>query len=913
MSYFTHRAFIGPAWLVSTSPYFFDWSDNTAGSVLSPDPTPTTTTATLNSGGTTLQVAAFGTYPAAGSVFVGPNGVNEGWEVVKYSSKDSNNAFGLGRESTSNRDHNGVHTSGAVVRFWWPTIEFADDKLSFSHQIDDLLAVSSWTATLSGVYIPQAAIRNNHIIVIQSKTTPGGTFANLLVGWLSAPNIKDDYRKTGEWSVQILSAAGMIAQHEIAGIRAGELDIAKHGSANASSVLGNPNKERASGDYKAANPSFSADQALNEDANAPWLGDRYIGTENTVVSGGTGDPAAGLGIQITQMYINPPAGTRGGSRWFELTTTEDTNVLGLTIVLARTLSPGYKQWTWKGPGYLEIGSHIIFCEDEDVFAEDNPSSGADVIYEWEEFFPSFDPTSGHMAIRMLSGAHNWLHDVKWGDGTQEITDYFGSGTPSFWDGPRIPAPAQGETMRYIYDPAGTPTDPVDWWEVGNVQSPGYDIDTSPDEWLQVELPGMGLVLRDDITDTYPGVGDVLYINNDSGPSNEGLYVTSTVQIGSEQITTSAKEGVVGMVVAARGANSTTAAVHVAGDSVFVVDTDGTATDAHHIKEISVQQLAGGTIYPKAFSIKVSNLPGGARTPSDGNDYNNDYTELVNPTTNALSVYTHTLSPSARVKTILIKIARMTTDPARARISKLTALVNEDNFSADRWIMGGDVGDVMTAILTQANIPADAIIVSSVAAAPEGHSTEKGDALSVLTSFAEYTGFRVDCGRDSKFTISNELGNFWITASPSFSETWDRSNSATCEIIQNPDAGVSQVSLEWRTADGTDEGTVTFPAEPDTIGSVLEIGPFIYADATDALQSATRRYYMEKYNHTLVIECAGYEPGMEPGQIHKHQWQFNANNPEMNRLYVVKSADHAFDKNIASTVLTLAQIDRTENW
>ena len=41
--------------------------------------------------------------------------------------------------------------------------------------------------------------------------------------------------------------------------------------------------------------------------------------------------------------------------------------------------------------------------------------------------------------------------------------------------------------------------------------------------------------------------------------------------------------------------------------------------------------------------------------------------------------------------------------------------------------------------------------------------------------------------------------------------------------------------------------------------------------------------------------------------------FGTNNPEMNRLYVVKTADHAVDKNIASTVLTLAQIDRTENW
>lgn len=429
--------------------------------------------------------------------------------------------------------------------------------------------------------------------------------------------------------------------------------------------------------------------------------------------------------------------------------------------------------------------------------------------------------------------------------------------------------------------------------------------------MQVVLPGMGLMLRDDISPTVPGVGDILYIVNDSGPSTEGLYVTSTLQIGSEQITTSAKEGMAGMVVLARGANGTSAAAHAAADPVYVVDLDGVATDGYHIKQIIIGR-AGGSINLQGFSIKVSNFPDGARTPDDGNDYNNDYTELENVIGNSAAIYTHTLSPSRRVKTILIKIARMTVDPARPRINYIKALINEDYFAAETWIAeGGTVADMFTHMLGLANIPNAAMDITAPETVPSGHTTETGDALSIVAAFAAYTGKRVVVERDSKFTIDSSLSGLMIDPAPGFATTFNRSNTKRIEVLFSGDGGVSQVKLEWLANDGSDEGFAIYPATPDTFGSVLELGPYVYADATDALEAAKKRYSMAKWPFTVMVECADAEFNLRPGLIVRIQWQLGGSeNIEMNRLFIIMSVDHAIANRMGTTVFTAMQIDRT---
>ncbi len=904
------RAYIGPPWKMNKfDPLYFYWSIlNEDGSLL-PAADQITLNATMASLATVATVSSTATYPAAGWVWMGPNGSGEGWESIGYAAKTAGQFTGLTRETTANRDHNGTHTNGAIVRYWWP-LESASGAMQMSFAADDGLAVISWSTDISGFNVPAVAIRNNHIIVVQRRTDPDDAYTNWLVGWLDSPRVSDDAKFHAPWSARIVSSADMIARQTVPGIRSGEFDLARHGSASASSTLGNAANERASGDYIAAAPSFDAGQVLADTPNAPWIGDRYIGTENTPISGGTGDPSMSE-LQITQMYINPAPGTRGGSRWIELTLTSGSNVQGLGIFAARTAGPGYKQWDFKGPGYLEIGDHILLVEDEDVFTEQNPSASPEIIYESEEFFPSLIAASGDMGIR-INALNRWVHNVAWGDGTLELPNIDG-GTPGHWTGPRIPAPAYGETMRYIYDPVGTPVNPVDWWEVGNVHSPGYDIDTSPDEWMQISLPGMGLKLRDDITASVPGIGGFLYIENDSGASTEGLGSTGTGQIGSEHLSWSAKTDTY-LVISARNANGTTAAVHVAGDAVFVIDTDGIATDAHFIKQISINQEAGGTIYPKAFSIRVSNLPGGARTPNDGNDYNNDYTQVDVTSTNTLAVYTHTLSPSRRIKTILIKIARMTTDPARARISKITALVDPVHYNATTWIIGGTVTNVITSILGLANVPAAAIIGSGTALAPEGDSTEPGDALSVLTNYADFTGFRVKVLRDSKFSISNILGADMIDSTPTAAYGWTRTNARKVEQIYAADGGVSQVKLTWQATATNDGGVVTWPAEPHVFGTVTELGPYVYQFEADALEACKKRYYRQKYPFTVAVECVDAEPLIRPGDICSITWKFGTgDNTTMTRLFALNTVDHAINNNVWSTVFTATQIDRVEGF
>lgn len=912
-SYVQWRAFIGPAWnQVKSDPYFFFWSGLAIGGALSPNPTATVLSASMGAGATIMTVADTSTYPNNGAVWVGPNAAGEGWESINYYTKDATHLLQCQGEIATNRDHNGHHTFGAAVKFWWP-LTSAEGTFKLSENLDDALAVVSWQADLGGYNIPQAAIRNNHLIVVQwRQNTHSGSFTNFLIGWLDSPRANDDGRAFGQWSARIIDSAAMSHRVQIPGIRVGNLNIAQHGSASSSTSLASATKERGSGDYIAAYPDFSAGQVLNPDANAPWIGDRYIGTENKPVSGGTGDPARS-DLQITQMYINPPPGTRRGSRWIELTLTSDSNVQGMGIFAARTAGPGYKQWDFKGPGYLHIGDHILLVEDEEVFTAENPSASPAIIYENEEFFPSLIAESGELGIR-INALNRWVHNVKWGDGTQELPNIDG-GAPGIWSGARIAAPGYGETMRYIYDPAGTPTNPVDWWEVGNIQSPGYDIDTSPDPWVQVVLPGMGLMLRDDISATVPGIGDILYIVDDSGPSTEGLADSGTLQIASEQVDYSAKSGMAGVVVSARNANGTTAADHAAEDPVYVVDTDGVATDAYPIKQIIIRR-SGGSINLQGFSIRASNLPDGARTPdSGGNDYNNDYVQLENVVGNTDPDYYHTIVGGRRIKTILLKIARMTADPARPRINSIEALVDESFFNSDTWIgEGGTVANVFTHMLHLAHIPGAAILVTAPETVPSGHTTETGDALALVTAFAAYTGKRVSVGRDSKFTIDGDLGDFMIDPSPTPLAVYSRSNARNVDVLFSGDGGVSQVKLAWLANDDSAEGTVVYPAAPDVFGTVLELGPFVYADADDALEAAKKKYSMAKWPFTVAVETKDSAFDLRPGVVVGLEWELGgSDNVEMNRLFMVMGVDHLFKDRIGSTVFTAIQIDRTGGW
>ena len=898
------RIFIGPPFLPLASPQRYDWSQINAGATLPATPEiPTTTQVTDAS--TAVVVASTANYPNTGGFWIGANGGGQAWEYISYSSKSSTAFTGLLREPISNREHNGIHSAGVPIRFWWP-ITSDDGKLHLVEEMDDNLATITWHADIGGVNIPQAAIRNHHLIVVQTRTSPAASFGNTLVGWLDQPRVSDDARHYTEWSARIVCSAEMVRRQELNGLQVGDLDMAQKGSAQGSTSLGSPYKERYSGDYIAANPSFDASMVIDDDPSTLWIAERYMGDDNTprVNNDPMNPEVANTRFIFSEMYINPPAGQSGGRRWIQLTALTSANVTGYQILSATDY--GESDFVVISPGQIDAGQHVLIVEDQDIFSSENPLHSEAFLYEKPSLFAHMSPTSGELSIRQ--GAINrWLTNVKWGDSSRYQHNVDGN-APNFWSGPRITAPGQGETMRYVYaDPPGTPTS-SQYWRTSNVQSSAYNIDTSPDQWVQLELGSIGLILRDDITATVPGAGAMLYINDASGPNTGGLAGSGTLQIGSEQISYSSKTAE-GVVVSGRGVSGTTPAPHAAKDVVYIMD-NGVATDAPPIKRISWTRQ-GGTIYPNNFHMKYSNLPANARTPDAGSDYKPDYVDLVAVNSYTSPTYTLTLSPAKRIKFLLLTIARMTANPGRPRVNTISALADEAYYNSNLWLTGAQTcGGIITRLLNNANIPNAAITIVTDQAAPSKTTLANADGWTLISDFCDYTGMRVSCGRDSKFTITIDTQAFWTAVSNAAAATWSQTTATLIEHIQQSHGGVNQVKLQWQSADGTGSGTVVFPASADTFGKVLELGPLIYASQAAAQQSAQRRYYMNKYPYTLHVDCADAQPSLRPATIHLLSWPLDPSMQALNRYYIAKSVDHVIEKNIWSTSIEDIQVDRT---
>ena len=883
------RCFIGPKFLPTSHTCFYDWSVLSSGGEL-PDYPSATLTSTLSAGSTSASISGTSFWPSKGGFWVGPNGSGQSWEYISYPSKFSS----LQRETTTG-EQTGNHSAGATCRFWWP-VDTNDGRLHLTEEMDDNLCTVTWRAEIGGVLIPQAAMRNHHLIVVQTRTSIGALYTNFLVGWLDQIRVNDDAKRYSEWSARIISSAEMLRRQQVNGLQVGDLDMAKKGNAQGSTPLGSPYKERNVGDYVAANPSFDAGSTIDDDEGTLWIAERYMGDYNTPAP--NQDPLnypptkANTEVLFTQVYCNPPAGQSGGRRWIELTAISNVNVISYQIFNAN--GTGSSDYITINPGNMGTGDHILIVEDKDVFGSENPLHREAAIYEYPNFFANMSPASGELSIRYTpSGAPSqWLTNIKWGDSSRSQPHVDGS-SPGLWSGPRIASPGQGETLRYVYaDPGGTPAC-KDYWRVSRVQSPGYDIGTSPDQWLQIELASMGLILRDDITNTTPGTGDVLYINDASGPNTGGLASSGTLQIGSEQISYSAKHAY-GVTVSARGTSGTTPAAHAAKDVVYVMD-GGVATDAAPIKRIAWTRQ-GGTIHPNSFHLKCSNLPTGARTPDNGSDYVADYTDLAAVSSYASSTYSLNLSPAKRIKFLLMTIARMTENPGRPRVNTISAFADEAYYNPDTWLTGSQTcGDIITKLLQSGNIPDGAIIVSGYdAPAPSKTELANDDGWTLITDFCDYTGTRVVCGRDSKFTITADTAAFWESSVYSASNTWNRATASTIEQNWQSHGNVSQVSLKWQSADGSASGTVTYPETPDFLGKVLELGPLIYPNSASAQLSAMRRYIINKYPYTLHVDCADAVMDLRPGTMHLLNWQIDSSMTALSRYYIGRAVDHSID-------------------
>lgn len=879
------RAFVGPKWQPTTSAQFFDWSAYDLGAADTLD-FATALTATLSSGATSASVSSAAAFASSGGLWIGPNGTGQAWEYIEYGSKTSTSFAGLVRESTTYREHNGIHTSGAAVRQWMP-VDTNNGRLRIVRELNDELCATSWYAELAGVRFPQRCMRNDHVIVIQQAATPGGAWTNMLVGFLDAPAVADAWEKRGEWRVRIGSIASVMGATQAPGVRVGEWDIAREGTATSSPIIPGAHKEFETSGFDHTLRSFEAGNAIDGRTDTLWIADEMIGTPN--------EPGAYEGV--TQMYINPtPSLGRKGFRWLQIEGAD------YTSAQLHVYDPIKDEGYFVTPGVnVESGEILIICENEALFMRENPCAAPDHVYDLSttdtpDFFEWCQPSGG--GIMKLAGGVI-TNVLLWGTQTAP---------PSLWDGGSFtgdPAPAPGidQTMRRLHSASGTEGEK---WEVSRRQAPGHHIENNDDEvWIQVSLPAMELRLGAaiDSDDTTIGLvwGDT--------PSTNGLPSSGSMLIDDEWVSYTAKSN--GNVTGCtRGAHGSTAAAHAKDGKVYVRhdingDADYAAVDGYPIKTTAWANDAGG-VSTIERTLLWSSGPD-KRTPDDSL-HERDYpkTDFQNDTVASDSI-TH--SPAIRPRTVMMQFETLATDPARPRLSRLECWVDPAFWDSASWVWVGTVEDTLTTLAAHAGVPEGALTTTAGGYETDGHATAADAVWPVMVDLADFGNGYIAIALDSKLT--HRPNWIWSTAVGSYtpSYTWAAVDVARVEKVWQRGASVGQIKLNWATVAGEEQDPVTYPATADPTGRVEEIGPFLYPNSTAATLAARKRYFLSKYPYTALVQLAEGNLSVNPGAVASLAWQFDEEMQPIDRLYLTKSVEHLIEGGAVVTTINLIEIDR----
>lgn len=885
------RALVGPAYEPADSAYYYAWRDLVTYG-LNPAAAVTTLSSALADGAASLATASAANLRGAGGVWVGPNGAGQAWEYISYSGKGGNTLTGLRREPAAVREHNGVHGAGAVVRQWW---EIAGDtgRLALAEQLDDALAVITWRAEVAGLLAPQAALRNNHLVVVQTRNGPTAAWDNMLIGFLANPKIGDDGSRTRGWTLQIVSVANIVNGYVGRTVRVGELDLARAGETTSDTTLAKPWKEFLSGEFTAAEPDFGGGSAIDDQADTLWFAERLRGQPPSVEYPGQGS-ALHEGRFISSLRIKRWPGEPPGYRWLEMIAPEAS--------YSNTLNNGWLcQKTEAAAVWIEFngldtspGDLIIFAENERLFREANPLAEPIAIFEiGSGFFDALQATGDAVAVYI----GDWFPTTAWGVGGRPQRPGGGSDDGHAWTANTIPVPGVGQIIRYSYN--GAAVNDRDHFLVDYIDYAGYR-STGEDPWLQLKLPALGLAIRDNITAGSPAAGQKLYILHGDGPGTEGLTAAGTIQVGMEQIAYSSR-ATDGVVVSARGANGSTAAAHQAGDLVRVV-AGGVATLGQLISRIEWKRAQAP--YPESFKIRVTALDS-ARVPSDDN-HDADYTTVADVTNHGATSYSLALSPT-RATHVIIEIDHMNVYPARPRLNALRVMADTSAFDANTMLAAGDAVNVVERVLLNAGLPAAAIAKTLGGVTLDQVETAEGESVwSVAADLCVRCNLMLEATRLGSLAVApNSLPAGVLTASATYTEV----ESARVEFVQTAAAAVAQVRQPYRLADGTVD-TARYPTDPvHPAGQLVDMPENRYASAAAALGAAQRQYILQRWPTTLVVTCADGQPSIRPGMVVMVQWQLAPDMQPISRKGIVVGADHEIADGMWGTVLTVLQIDR----
>ena len=925
------RAFVGPPFKRDDDAAFWDWSDLDYGAVYDPVPADTSLASNLATAATSAVLTSGTGWPTAGGFWVGPvGGYGGAWEYCTYTGKSTNTLTGLTRE-TVDSENTGAHLAQSQVIFWWPLTE-NDGTLTLSERLDAKLSLLDWQHKLQGVNIPQAALRNGHLVLVQTRyqvkgDTVWSNWINELVGWIQNPQARDDATTVTQWQIETVSSGGLLASLPAQGLRVGTVNMALGGSASGTQEIAAWYKASWTGEFSGSNVALDHGQAVDGKADTLYLSERYLGAANKP------DEAFPFQHEIYEVHIAPYTGQGKGYRWFQvigdgMPTFRLVNQLGYAITPAANAAANHV---------------IVFAENEALFRAENPACTATVVqcdsatgigycdgsvgvtnlasagaYTVADWWDSLAPAAGALYYYGNAGATERFHGgILWGTvDAGDVEDEWGS-TFFTWSGANIAAPVAGQTIRRIFS---GDKDLATGYVVDSVSNPGTFIGDGHRFYVLVQANKMGLTLTNAITASSPGAAGTLYLSLGDAACVDGLDAAGTVQIGSEQITYSAKTATnAGLVVTARGANSTTAAIHAAGEVIYQVD-HGVATDALPLDSIIVRRTTGKPV-PKDFKVYASaniqtpRLPDEDEpdAPAEDVTWTQDYELLDTVTSNSSEayLYTHPIAvptPIRRYRWFLCVVTAMTTTPYQLAINELEIIVADDVYSATTYLASGTVFAAAQAILRGCGIPDGAIVDGGSTPTITDYTTAPDLARGVLADLGDMARVLFTVGRDSKITVAN---NPYLTGTPSSVITWTKTTASAYAPDWAWGRQIGQVNLTWFTLDGVTQSVTKYPTTPDVWGDVLQAGPVRVVDATAATTLAKKYYLLARLPFGATIEAAGAPLAARPGIAHGVTWQLDPDMLALARQYFLDSVDHRLHDSQLSTVVHGAQIGRED--
>ena len=897
------KAFVGPLWQRDDDPAFYDWSQLNAGATFTPA-ADTVLVFDIDADSGTVPLASDTGIPLHGGCWVGPGAAGESWEYLSYAARSGGTLTELTRE-TVDAEQSGVHSAGAVVRFWWK-LGGDDGTLTVQRSADSKLSLMGWQAVIRGANVPQAALRLYHLVVItkrEATTGDWGAWTIAQVGWITDAKMKDG--PTGSrWEIQVDSLAGLLAKLPAPGVQVGPANDARGGSASGSTELAAWYKEAGSGELASANPDLSPSAAIDGNPATPYVTERYLGSANEA----TDNP--GVNTVHTAAYV----GQGNGYDWIKANVVPDKNWrwYRFTTQTGRQIEiiggPSSALW---GPGI----NTLLLLENENLFEAENPGIRSLPGYAHREI-----STSNGITLNAGSGTvEDWWDDLSAASGRLIMTVEFGAGETlvddvSWGAGGFLPAPTAGQTIRRIY--AGN-RHTADGWRVDNTYIAGNPPQgtASPLHWVLERAP-LGLTLTNSITDGLSGhdnVGDTLYISAGDTPATNGLDAFGTLQIGAEQITYSAKiKG--GVIIAARCVNGSVPVAHTAGDSVLAVE-GGKACDAWPLAAFQVVRPAGKPTL-KTFDVFGCRWSTPPPMPNDDKPYDISWSadwELVTSVrNNALATYTHTHTGSnRRYRWLCAYCSEMTADPYRFMINEFRSLADGSAYDPGAYLASGTVADVAAKILDGVGIPVGARLAAvggDNTPSISGITTAPDMAASVLSDLADMSGCAVIVEADSK--VRTQL-HPWFGGTPVISRTWTKTTAKQFEPEHKSGRDTGQIRVVWKALDGLSSGVARYPANPDTFGKVIQVGPYFCIDQAAADVAAEKRYWLARLPFGATVEAAGAPLDAQPCRAEGVNWLLDPDMLAMQRTYLLDSVDLRIERAALTVVVHGVQYGRED--